>query len=146
MNLQVWWLKTKRKRTARAYAKLIMKAANREDEESLISEAMNERDLIDDKILHLRSMDVQEKALDTGIPVPPHSDKAAWQDGLNPATTRLSPQAQLELNRLIRAEKRDKWSVFGYMIKEVAAPLIGAIGAIMGLLSLIHSFFPQHPK
>jgi hypothetical protein len=146
MSLRIWWLNGKRKRTAKMFDKLIRKAKTHEDKESLISEAMAERDLIEDEILHQRSMDIQERAQNAGLPVPPFSDKQAWQDGINPATTRLSPQAQLELNRLIRAEERDRWSVVAFLVKEVAAPLIGAIGAVMGLLSLIHSFFPQHSK
>jgi hypothetical protein len=143
MFVKIWWLNRKRKRTAEMYAKLIRKAKTHEDKESLISESMTERDLIEDELLHLRSMDIQERAQNAGLPVPPYSDKQAWQDGFDPATTRLSPQAQLELNRLIRAETRDRWSVFAFLVKEVAAPLVGAIGAIMGLLSLIHSFFPK---
>jgi hypothetical protein len=146
MSVRIWWLNRKRKRTAKMFAKLIHKAKTQEERESLISEAMSERDMIEDEILHLRSIGIQERAQNAGLPVPQYSDKQAWQDGMNPATTRLSPQAQLELNRLIRAERRDKWSVAAFIVKEVAAPLIGAIGAIMGLLSLIHSFFPKHPK
>jgi hypothetical protein len=146
MNVEVWWLKLKRKRTAKFYGKLIVKAKNREDEESLISEAMNERDLIDDKILYLRSMDVQERAIDAGLPVPPHSDKAAWQEGLNPATTRLSPQAQLELNRLIRADKRDRWGMLAFIVKEVAAPLIGVVGGNYGTLVPASLLFPRTTK
>jgi len=141
MSLRLWWLNRKRKRTDKVYSKLIAKAANEDEKDRLISGAITERDIIEDELLHLRSLDVIERAQNVGLPVPPLSDKQAWQEGYRPATVRLSPQAQLDLNRLIRQEHRDRWGMVAFVIKELAVPVIGAIGAVMGLLSLIHSFF-----
>jgi len=110
------------------------------EEASIASEAMYERDVMDDAILRERSLDVMRRAESAGIPVPPFSDNTKWEDGFEPNTAHLSAQAQLDMNKAIRAEQRDKWSFFAFLVKEVAVPVIGGIGAIMGLLSLIHSF------
>ena len=99
------------------------------------------RDLegISEEILHLKSDYLEERAQSIGIPIPPLSDSESWIH-VEPYSIRLSLEAQLELKGAIRKEQREKLAFAAFMLKEIAAPLIGSVGAIMGLLSLIHSF------
>ena len=90
------------------------------------------------QILQLKSSYLSAKAEKLGIPVPPSSDEQSWVDAGR--GFHLTVEAQLELKRAIRNEQREKWGLAAFMLKEIAAPLVGSIGAIMGLLSLIHSF------
>jgi hypothetical protein len=92
-----------------------------------------------DQILNLSSLVLSDEAESLGIPVPPLSDKTSWEEGWMPGTVRLNVEAQARLRQAIRSEHREKWSTFAFVVKEIVAPVIGVIGAIMGLLSLIHA-------
>jgi len=138
-RLQLWRLKRERKSSEGKYSKYIGQAADADEKESRIMEWIEERERIRDKILHLRSMQLSATAEDLGIPVPPLSDKESWEEGRNPGTVRLTLDAQSKLRQAIRVEQREKWSVVVFLLKEIIVPLIGILGAIMGLLSVIHA-------
>ncbi|MFZ0865066.1 MAG: hypothetical protein WAN06_00290 [Candidatus Sulfotelmatobacter sp.] len=137
-DVKLWWLRQRAKRSNKNYSKYVASAKG-EERESLISEAMSVRDEQRDQILTLSSLLLSDKAESLGIPVPPFGDKTAWEEGWMPGTVRLNVEAQARLRQAIRNEHREKWSIFAFVVKEIVAPVIGVIGAIMGLLSLIHA-------
>lgn len=135
----IWLLQREQKRACRRYAEWIKAAKDRDDENLITLDAMDERDRIRDKIWHLRSLQLQDEAERLGIPIPALNAMEHWEPGLAPNTIRLTLKAQSDLRQAIRSEKRDKWSVFTFVVKEIAVPIIGVIGGIMGLISLVHS-------
>lgn len=139
-SFKLWRLRRRRKKGAKEYSKYIAEAKDAEDKEYRISEAMSARDEIRDEILHVRSLKLSDEAEELGIPVPSLSDKESWEDGMRPNYVRLTQKAQLELLRSIRAERREKWANLAFVLKEIVTPTIGVLGAIMGLISLIHVF------
>ena len=141
-TLKLWWLDWQRERSNKKYSKYIAKAKG-DERESLISEAMDVRHGQRDEILNLRSLLLSDKAESLGVPVPPFSDKASWEEGWMPGTVRLNIEAQSRLRQAIRKERREKWGTFTFVVKELVAPVIGVLGAIMGLLSLIHALRPK---
>jgi hypothetical protein len=138
-GLKLWWMQQRLKASNKSYSKYV-EAAKGEEREFRISEAINVRDVKRDEILQLRSMLLSDQAESLGLPVPPLSDKESWESGWWPETIRLTVKAQSQLRQAIRKERQEKWSFAAFILKDVAVPLIGSIGAIMGLLSLIHSF------
>jgi hypothetical protein len=138
-GLKLWWLGRKLKSSNKSYSKYIAKAEG-EERESRISEAMSVRQEQRDEILNLGSLLLSDEAESLGIPVPSFSDKESWEEGWMPGTVRLNLEAQSRLRQAIRNEHREKWSTFAFVVKEIVAPVIGVLGAIMGLLSLIHAF------
>ena len=138
-TLELWRLRWELKRSTKSYSKYVAEAKG-EDRELRICEAMNYRNLILDKILMLRSMHLSDKAEILGIPVPPLNDKDAWRNGLLPGTVHLSTSAQLSLNEAIRKEQRERWSFPAFILRDIMTPLIGVLGAVTGLLAVIHLF------
>jgi hypothetical protein len=138
-RLKLWWLQRNLKRSDKVYSKYVAEAEGKQ-QQSRISEAMSVREGQRDAILTLRSVLLSDEADSLGIPVPPFSDKQSWEDGRIPGTARLKLKAQSQLLQAIRNEHREKWSTFTFMMKEIVTPLIGILGAIMGLLSIIHAF------
>jgi len=146
-RFKLWRLRRERKRSGKSYSEYVDKAESADDAQFRICEAMDVRDDIRDKILQLRSLQLQDQAEDLGIPIPAFRDPDSWEDGRDPGTVRLNLKAQLQLKQAIRTEQREnrteqqeKWSTAAFMLKEIVAPVIGILGAIMGLLSLIHAF------
>lgn len=138
-KLKLWWLRRELTATQKSYAKGIDKAKG-DEREYQISEWLQERSQRRSEISILRTTLLCEEAENLGIAVPPLSDKDSWEDGLLPGTTHLTLKAQAQLLQAIRKEKEERWRFFVFILKEVVTPLVGAIGAIMGLLSLLHSF------
>jgi hypothetical protein len=139
IGFKLWKLRLERRKSQKEYSKYVAEAKDAENEDFRICEAIEEREKIRDKILSLKSIQLSDMAEDLGIPVPPASDKESWEEGYNPGTVRLTVNAQLQLKQAIRNEQRERWSVAVFVLKEIVAPLIAIIGAIMGLLSLIHA-------
>lgn len=138
-NFKLWLLHQKRKKSNRAYSNYIAQATG-EEREFRIQEAMNVRDEERDELLNLQSIILSGEAEYLSLPVPPLSDKESWESGQGPDTVRLTLRAQSQLRQAIRNEKKEKWSVAAFVLKEIVTPLIGVLGAIMGLLSLIQVF------
>jgi|ERR1039458_8299818 hypothetical protein len=141
-NLRLWWLRRQQKKSDKKYAKYVSEAEG-EEKESRIAQAMDVRDQAREEILSLRSILLSDKAESLGIPIPPLSDKESWEEGLTPRAVHLTLNAQAKLLHSIREEQREKWSVTAFVLREILTPIIGLIGAIMGLLSLIHVFRPK---
>lgn len=139
-SFKLWRLRRERKKSGKAYSKYIDQATGYEDRQFRISEAIDCREQIRDKILHLRSLELVDQAEDLGIPVPTLQDMESWEYGRSPGTVRLTTKAQIQLRDTIRKERRDKLSIAAFMLKEIVTPIIGVLGAIMGVLSLIHAF------
>lgn len=138
-NLKLWRLRQRRRNSAKNFSELIKKAGDSEEAESLLSEAADSREDFRDAILHLRSIQLIDEAEDLGIPFPSYGDsREAWEDGREPGTVHLKREAQIELQKAIRHEKREKWEVTAFFLKEIVTPIIGVLGAIMGLLTVIH--------
>jgi hypothetical protein len=140
-GLTLWRLRRKRKRLAKKYPRAIDEAKDGDEAQAIMSEAMEDREDIRDKILHLRSLALADKAEDLGLIVPSYRyQRNLWEDGLEPGTVRLTQEAQLKLQQAVRSEQRDRWSLAAFVLKEIVTPIIGVLGAIMGVLSLIHAF------
>ncbi len=100
---------------------------------------MSVRDDERDQIINLESLILLEEAEHLGIPVPPLDDKDSWEGGRRPGTHRLGLHAQVLLRQAIRNEKKEKWGVVAFRLKELAVPLIGVLGALWGLHKFIHA-------
>jgi hypothetical protein len=138
-GLKLWKLRRERRKSAKEYSRYVAEAKDAGEEDFRIREAIDARERIRDKILHLKSMQLSDMAEDLGLPVPPFSDKESWEEGYEPGTIRLTVKAQLQLRQAIRNEQRERWSLAVFVLKEIVAPLIAVLGAIMGLLSVIHA-------
>ena len=138
-DFKLWWLHQRRKKSNRVYSKRIEQTSG-EERAFLIQEAISVRDEERDQILNLRSISLLDEAEYLSTAVPPLSDKESWESGGRPGTIRLTLCAQSQLQQAIRIEKKEKWSVAAFMLKEITAPLIGLLGTIMGVLSVIHAF------
>jgi hypothetical protein len=138
-HFKLWRLHQRRKKSDKYFSKHIDQVTG-DEREMLIAEAMDVRDEERDEILSLNTGLLSREAEYLGVVVPPLSDKESWQAGRIPGTIRLTLQAQSKLRQAIRNERREKWSLAAFVLKDVVAPLIGVVGVIMGLLSLIHSF------
>jgi hypothetical protein len=137
----LWRLRQERKRSAKKYSKQIDQAKDGIEAQMLVSEAYDVREDIRDSILNLNSRRLIDKAEDLGIPVPSYQhQRESWEDGREPGTIHLKREAQIELIRAIRIEQKERWGVAAFVLKEIVTPIIGVLGAVMGVLSLIHAF------
>ncbi len=140
-TLTLWRLRRERKRSAKKYATAIDEAKDGDEAQMLMGEAGEDREDIRDRILHLNSMKLLDKAEDLGVPFPSYQhQRESWEDGREPGTIHLTREAQIKLQQAIRSEQKDRWSHAAFMLKEIVTPIIGVLGAIMGVLSLIHAF------
>lgn len=117
------------------------KEKRRDNYESLVNEYETERSLLNDDIQITQTFKLIREAEKYGLPTPPYSNKGAWEQGYHPEKTYLGVAAQYELRKAIREERgarRDYW--VGW-IKDVAAPVVSVIGALMGIIALVHSLW-----
>lgn len=138
-NFELWRLRRKQRKSNEEYSRLVDEAKDPEEQQFRMSEAVDADEQYRDKIMGLQSRLLRNQAERLGIPVPSFSDKNSWDAGYVPGTWHLSLTAQLQLRQAIRTERRDKWGFAAFLLKDVATPIIGGIGAIMGLISLIHA-------
>jgi hypothetical protein len=137
----LWRLRQERKRSTKKYSKQIDQAKDGNEAQMLMVEAADVREDIRDSILHLNSLRLLDKAEDLAIPVPSYQhQRESWEDGREPGTVHLTREAQIELTRAIRIEQKERWAVAAFVLKEIVTPIIGVLGAVMGVLSLIHAF------
>ena len=132
---QLWKLQRERTELEKRFGRMISQAereGDHEKRESLISELLMERGLIDDRINGLESIRIQERAERLGVPIPPLSDKESWENGYKPNTIFLSVKARAQLRSEIRKERRERWD----WITRIITLLVGLIGAITGLISV----------
>jgi hypothetical protein len=138
-SLKLWWKRQRLRQEMRGYSQYVDKAKG-EERDFRIAEAINFRNAKRDEILSTSSMLLADQAEGLGLPVPPLSDEKSWVEGWWPGTVRLTVEAQVSLRKDIRRERRERWNFAAFFLGKIMTPLIGGIGAIMGLLSLIHSF------
>jgi len=139
----LWKAYRRRRKLSKFYGSLIVNAQrkkNHEEVETINSEFSFEKGLIDDEIGWLETLSLQNEAERIGIPFPRFSDQdGSWQEGSKPNTVHLSVKARAEIRTQIRREKRERLENKMLWISHVLLPIIGLIGAIMGLISLMHS-------
>jgi hypothetical protein len=141
---KLWRLQRRRKKLAHLYEPDIDKAKkeNRhEDYESLVSEYQTEGNLLNDDLQIAQTFRLIRDAENHGIPTPPYSDQTAWEVGYHPGKTYLSVAAQHEIRKAIREERAARRDYWVGWIKDVAAPLVSVIGALMGIIALVHSLW-----
>ncbi|MGH9432928.1 MAG: hypothetical protein ACRD3T_15440 [Terriglobia bacterium] len=138
----LWKAHRERRKCNKLYRRLIENAErekNSEEVETLCLEAMHERDVINEKINLLESSRIQEEAERLGIPIPKYSlDSEAWEKGLRNDKVYLSLKAKGELRSQIRREKRERIEYWTLIVKDLVVPLMGLLGVITGLVSVIH--------
>ncbi len=139
----LWRAQRKRRQLDRLFRRLTSKAEKekrRDDVESLVAEHGFERDLVNDTINALESSRIQERAERLGIPVPKYStDNEAWEKGFQPNVVYLSLKTRAELRTQLRKERRERVEYCTLVVKDLIVPLVGLIGAIIGLISVIGS-------
>jgi len=69
-TLTLWRLRRERKRSAKKYATAIDEAKDGDEAQMLMGEAGEDREDIRDRILHLNSMKLLDKAEGLGVPFP----------------------------------------------------------------------------
>jgi hypothetical protein len=136
----IWRLQRKRKRLNKKYSKDIDRTKNGDEVQGILSEAADVDEDFRDHILHLNSLALRDKAENLGIIFPSYQQRELWEDGREPGTVHLTQKAQIELRHAIRVEQKERWGVAAFVLKEIVTPIIGVLGAIMGVLSLIHAF------
>jgi hypothetical protein len=146
---KLWWLERSRRKSNKSYSAYVAEAKD-EEQQFRISEAINDRDERRDQIQSLRSMLLTDRAEGLGIPIPPLSDTESWEPGRIPGTTHLTLKAQAQLSQSIRNERIENWSVPAFVLKDIVTPLVsllvGLLGMIMGLFSLIHAFHSKKSR
>lgn len=138
-RLKLGWMRSRLKAGTKSYSKYVNEAPAGEEREFRIHEGIEARREYRDRILNLSSTLLCDKAESLGIPVPPIADKESWEEGYWPDSIRLNLETQSKLRQAIRQEQREKWGFVAFLLKDIATPLIGVIGAVMGLMSLIHA-------
>jgi hypothetical protein len=134
---ELWRLRRRRDRTLRRYDRWIHKARKKRDsdeEESLISEVIQERQLYNDDISSADGIKLRRQAEKFGLPVPEFSDKSAWEQGYNPAITYLNAAARTALRQAIRRERRERWDMVTLILKDFAAPIIAILVSIANVI------------
>ena len=142
-EFELWWLERNRRKTNKSYSAYVAKAKG-EEQQLRICEAISDRDERRDQIQGLRSILISDRAEGLGIPIPALSDSESWEPGRIPGTTHLTLKAQAQLLQAIRTERKEQWGMAAFVLQDIVTPmgglLVGLLGMIMGLLSLIHSF------
>jgi len=110
-----------------------------EERDGLVSELLMERDLIEDRINRIETDRVQKEAEKFGIPVPSLSDKESWDEDSQSHTIFLNVSTRLRLRQEIRKERRARWEDTTIWMDRIVLPLIGLIGAVTGLVSVLKS-------
>ena len=96
---------------------------------------------IEDEINVLLSRRLCRKAYRYRIPIPSHSDENLWEQSERTGAYYLTEKGYAELRAAIRKEQNEQWQSWLLRI-QVAGPILtgltGAIGALIGLISLWH--------
>src|SRR5258706_8703657 len=121
-TLILWRLRRERKRSAKKYATAIDEGKDGDEAQMLMGEAGEDREDIRDRILHLNSMKLLDKAEDLGVPFPSYQhQRESWEDGREPGTIHLTREAQIKLQQAIRSEQRRSRRHPSCVAAEVAA-------------------------
>ncbi len=91
----------------------------------------------------LRTRILIKKARRLGVAIPPdatgYEDNDDWNFNQATGYSTLTRSAELRLAREIRKEEMDRLQHQMRWVSQVAIPIIGLIGSLMGLISLIHA-------
>ncbi len=134
----LWHAHRKLKKLGKTFDPLIAQAKKEGDEEKyegLISELLMERDFIDIDSLISRRIIRRANGLD--LPIPPYSDKEAWERNRTTGAYYLTAKGRADLRSLIRKEKRER---FEYWARWIVL-LTGLIGAATGLVAVLFSLW-----
>jgi len=134
---QLWRLRFARDREERRYNRLIREAEKKkqhDEREMLIQEAIQQRSLRNDEIYVAECSKLRRKAERLGLPVPPLSDKQAWEEGYAPNTCYLNAAARTSLRQAIRKEQHERWEFATLVVKDWAVPIMGIIATIVSLV------------
>jgi hypothetical protein len=138
-----------RKRLREQYHPLLdaaKKEKNQEKYGGLVSEYLFQLDLSDEPET-IRTNRLVKRAKKLGIPFPPppnpHSqdadDNEFWEMNRSTGEMYLSDKGEFELTRECRKEELESLDHKMRLVNQIAIPLTGLIGAIMGLIALVHS-------
>jgi ABC-type uncharacterized transport system involved in gliding motility auxiliary subunit len=150
---KVWWAwrkSDKRHKRVQRHYKPFFEAARKESDEKyqeVLSQFTAEADLIPDPRA-LIAKRLISRARNLGIPTPseyPNNDgfDERWNFNQANGELTLTEEAELTLRREIRREEHERLQHRMRWVSLVIVPIIGLIGAIMGLISLIHSLYPR---
>ena len=134
----LWHAHRKLKKLGKTFDPLIAQAKKEGDEEKyegLISELLMERDFIDIDSLISRRIIRRANGLD--LPIPPYSDKEAWERNRATGAYYLTAKGRADLRSLSRKEKRER---FEYWARWIVL-LTGLIGAATGLVAVLFSLW-----
>jgi biopolymer transport protein ExbB/TolQ len=113
-----------------------------EDQQGELSAYRFETDLINGAEC-LRTELLVKKARRLGVAVPPHppryEENDSWNFNRSTGDQTLSTEAESRLTREIRKEEIERLQHQMRWVSQVAIPVIGLIGSLMGLISLIHA-------
>ncbi len=141
--------KKARKRLREHYDPLLeaaKKEKNDEKHERIFYDLKLELDLIDEPE-SIRTNRLVKRAKKLGIPFPPRpnphaqdaDDNEFWEMNRSTGEMYLSDKGEFELTRECRKEETESLEHKMRLVNQVAIPLTGLIGAIMGLIALVHS-------
>ena len=141
--------KEARKRLKEHYDPLLeaaKKEKNDEKHERIFYELMFELDLIDEPE-SIRTSRLVRRARKLGITIPPRPnlfsqaayENESWAINTTTGCIYLSDKGEFELTRECRKEEVESLQHQMRWVSQVAIPLTGLIGAIMGLIALVHS-------
>ena len=141
--------KEARKRLREHYDPLLeaaKKEKNDEKHERIFYDLKFELDLIDEPE-SIRTSRLVKRARKLGITIPPRPnlfsqdayDNESWAINTTTGGIYLSDKGEFELTRECRKEELESLEHKMRLVNQVAIPLTGLIGAIMGLIALVHS-------
>lgn len=130
----------------------LIEAAKKEKDKtgygSLLIDFLDEMDRIRNEVRYIRTKRLVDRARKLGIHLPlrPDSlsgydqyDRDYWYLSSVTGISYLTEKAELDLTREVRKEEDEGLGHQMRWVREVIIPIIGLIGAIMGLISLVHS-------
>jgi len=150
---QLWRTKRREKeidkRLREQYHPLLEAAKKTKDQnqyQMVLGEFLAQRDL-NDEAEHLETEMLVKRARKLGIPVPPRpyvyddhaSENEFWEVNFMTGNCYLKEETELRLRREIRKEEVERLEHQMRWVSQVVIPIIGLIGALMGLISLVHS-------
>ncbi len=140
----LWKARWDRKQIDRLYEKDIRKARKAKHHEELVHSLgathWYDRQMATEKISSLDTWRLQEQAEHLGIPFPDfNSQKDLWEKSSTEDAWFLTIQGRQELRRQIREEKSQRRNDMIVWFKDVAVPLTGLLGTLIGVISTMHS-------
>jgi hypothetical protein len=117
---------------------LTQKGASPDEKLGILEDAAFETDMAQEQIQIILSARLFHEANRLGIPSPRYTDPDSdlWERS-HKGQVYLSIKGQSELRSSIRAENKERWEARASILKDIAVPIAGLIGAITGLIAVI---------